>query len=833
MSDENFGIVVEINPRPALSGADQVDRALASNEGSARQFEKAARESMRTMEREAKQAARAAVAAAKQAARDQEESAKATIIAAQRRAKERERIETEAARRAAAAAKQSADAQRQAQAGLARAYRDIVGPAAEYNRKLAEAVALERQGAITARQRAQYVAQLQREMRQHAASQQGGVRGALSGALSSQFGTAALAGAGVGMAATAAREVVSLGDSYIALSNQIRQATSSEAEMVRIRERLFATANRARVSVESLTQVYAQARLATKELGTSQADLLRVSELLAKATRGVNETNRSAGLTQFSQALTKGKLQAEELMSIMENIPRVGELLAKGMGVSIGELRKMAESGKVDTQAMLDAIMRVGPEIDQAFSKSAGTSAESWVVLKNQVLQTVGGFAEQIHLNEIIAKVLAEVGGALKFIGENVQMTLDTWKKIDAATGGTLGKLAESGGLFGNIDKLSARIANNYLFGAEVLEMQTAEIRRQTAAIEERERASMAELDRMSMELDAVLAKANGGFVSGHGLVGNFIRQSRLAANDNQARKDEKAARTFFGLDEKAREQAAAARAAAEATRELGRAWDRFLDETGDGAVGVLDRIGDRLSAYTDPAREFAERTRVAYEETQKFGDAVGRIGDRVRETFFGIGESVSKAGEAIMETVSQARPELDEFSRAMTEQLGGAIMSGIDALVDYANGAKVSFGGLVQSILVDLEKLMLKLLLVQGIRAAFGATPGGFGASLIQSLGGFAAGGSFTVPGGPGAGTDSVPVAFRATPGERVTITPPGGGGGGPAREAPISVRVEPVIVHDQHAAIRSFMSSGDGHRAIVEAVAANPGMLRAALAR
>lgn len=69
MADENFGIVVEINPRPAVAGSGEVDRALARNENSAREFEKAARDAMREVEKSARQAAAAQEKAARDAAR--------------------------------------------------------------------------------------------------------------------------------------------------------------------------------------------------------------------------------------------------------------------------------------------------------------------------------------------------------------------------------------------------------------------------------------------------------------------------------------------------------------------------------------------------------------------------------------------------------------------------------------------------------------------------------------------------------------------------------------------------------------------------------------------
>ena len=135
----------------------------------------------------------------------------------------------------------------QAQAGLAAAYRQIVGPAAEYREKLNQIIQLERQGAITAQQRANAIRGMQREMAAHNAKQQGGLRGAVSEIASSQFGAVAGPAAAAAAAVTVGREIIDLGDQYTSLTNKIKASTESEAEAIRIRERLFKTANDARV----------------------------------------------------------------------------------------------------------------------------------------------------------------------------------------------------------------------------------------------------------------------------------------------------------------------------------------------------------------------------------------------------------------------------------------------------------------------------------------------------------------------------------------------------------------------------------------------------------
>lgn len=522
---------VEESARATIIAAERRAKASAAAD---REATRAAKVAANEQAAAAKAAADAAAAAAKRNAELQAQAggviADSYKVAARAGAEYRERLAqivqlesrgaiTAQQRTQAIAALQretkvAADQQKQANAALAATYRQVVGPAAEYREKLNQIIQLERQGAITGKQRAQAIAGMQREMKQFSAQQQGGVRGAVSGALSSQFGTAALAGAGVGLAVTAAKGVVDLGDQYVTLSNQIRQATDSETEMGLVRDRLFASAARAKTSVQALTNVYASAALATRDLGTSQSDLLRLSELLSKATRGVSEANKGAGLQQFGQALTKGKLQAEELMSIMENIPKVGVLLAQGMGMTVGELRKAAEAGKVGTQQMLDAILKMGPEIDKAFAKSKGTSAESFQGLKDKLLQIVGKTAEQVNLNEGLAIVIDRIGEAIGAIGHVVNGIVVHWKSLDGLTGGFLGKLARAPSVLGLLAKGGDAIAG--LWGASAAEIE--EVNRRTLALIETTK-------KLAAETAAIYANVDKGFAD----LSNSITAQRAA----------------------------------------------------------------------------------------------------------------------------------------------------------------------------------------------------------------------------------------------------------------------------------------------------------------
>lgn len=136
---------------------------------------------------------------------------------------------------------------------------------------------------------------------------------------------------------------------------------------------------------------------------------------------------------------------------------------------------------------------------------------------------------------------------------------------------------------------------------------------------------------------------------------------------------------------------------------------------------------------------------------------------------------------------------EIDQIEaiNLQAELMTRSFNAAADAITEFATTGKLNFRSLIDSFIADLTRLaiqkgLLNLLQMGGVAqnstTLFGP-PG-----LPGPVPGFASGGSFTV-GGDG-GTDTTPVYFRATRGERVTVQTPaqqssqggssGGGGGG-----------------------------------------------------
>jgi tape measure domain-containing protein len=88
-------------------------------------------------------------------------------------------------------------------------------------------------------------------------------------------------------------------------------------------------------------------------------------ENIGKTFNGVNKAaglmNLSAADTegvmlQLSQAMGSGALQGDELRSIMERLPAVGQAVARVMGVTVGEVKKLGSDGKITTDIIIKAM---------------------------------------------------------------------------------------------------------------------------------------------------------------------------------------------------------------------------------------------------------------------------------------------------------------------------------------------------------------------------------------------------------------------------------------------------------------------------------------------
>lgn len=233
--------------------------------------------------------------------------------------------------------------------------------------------------------------------------------------------------------ASGALQLAKMLDTFTNLQNRIRNVTTSTTQMNVVTEELFAIANRTRSSFESTAEVYTRTALSVKDLGLSQRETLEFTERLNKTIilSGASAAEAQGAMIQLSQGLASGTLRGDELRSVLEQLPAVADVIAKGLGVTRGELRKLGQEGKISALDVINAYKKFGAEIDANFSKTIPTMGQALQVVQNRFLQVVSSIDQSLKITENIARAflalsahmdtIVRVGGVLvAIIGLNL-----------------------------------------------------------------------------------------------------------------------------------------------------------------------------------------------------------------------------------------------------------------------------------------------------------------------------------------------------------------------------------------------------------------------------
>jgi lambda family phage tail tape measure protein len=105
---------------------------------------------------------------------------------------------------------------------------------------------------------------------------------------------------------------------------------------------------------------------------------------------GSSATSSQAALVQFGQALASGTLRGDELNSVMEQTPALAEAIARGMGKTLGELRKLGEEGQLAAGDVLKAISKESARLEAEAGRMAGTIGQSMQRIGNAWTKFVG-----------------------------------------------------------------------------------------------------------------------------------------------------------------------------------------------------------------------------------------------------------------------------------------------------------------------------------------------------------------------------------------------------------------------------------------------------------
>ena len=217
-------------------------------------------------------------------------------------------------------------------------------------------------------------------------------------------------------------DVARTADAFSNLSARIRLATEGnegfEQGMADV-QRIAQTTN---TDLGATAGLYATLTRTSRDAGltarAAQEEAAGLTEVINQSIQlsGASSQAAQAAVTQLIQGLQSGVLRGEEFNSVVEQSPRLARALADGLGVTIGQLRAMAQQGQLTADVIrgalggqAQAIQREFDQLPPTIGRAVQSLSNAWTIYVGEADKATGASAAVAGAINTLATNLDEI----------------------------------------------------------------------------------------------------------------------------------------------------------------------------------------------------------------------------------------------------------------------------------------------------------------------------------------------------------------------------------------------------------------------------------------
>lgn len=423
---------------------------------------------------------------------------------------------------------------------------------------------------------------------------------------------------------------------YTNITNRLRLVTEGSQQLSKAQNDVFQVAQNSRQALESTAQVYQRIAQNGKQLGLSLDRVASITETVAKsvALSGASAQAADASMVQFGQALASGTLRGDELNSIMEQTPALAQAIARGLGVTIGQLRTMGAEGKLTSESVVRALENQKQKVDELSASLSVTSSQAMTAFNNSLTVTVGKLDEATTASSKFAKGLLALSEGLDRF--NSGEFLDFFRDDKQTVAGLNNELSVTMSEMRDLADIRAKLIkgkagdtafyNFKFYDVDELDKSISDLQKKAGSITEirnRMQKSAADLGAQQPAGDAPGAAVNPAYEK---MLETLKKQAALQGENTEAAKVRYAIESgelgkllpaqqqlllqyAKEKDAKAANEAATKKAA-QTSEQARNATQRAFDTAGEGYQRQIELI----NVTTDKQKEASEATKLAFE---------------------------------------------------------------------------------------------------------------------------------------------------------------------------------------------------------------------------
>ncbi|WP_405646493.1 phage tail tape measure protein [Pseudomonas sp. Ld6] len=434
----------------------------------------------------------------------------------------------------------------------------------------------------------------------------------------------------------AAVKVARDAEAYTNLTNRLKLVTESSQQLAYAQQSVFQVAQDTRQSMESTGQVYQRIAQNAKQLGLNFGEVASISKTVSQAVAlsGASAQAADASMVQFGQALASGTLRGDELNSIMEQTPALAQAIARGLGVTIGQLRSMGAEGKLTSEKVVEALQNQRDKVDELANTLSVTRSQAMTAFNNSLTLTAGNLDNATSASNRFASGVLSLSQAMDRFnsGEFLDFFRDdkqTVAGLNSQLSVTMSEMRDLGDLRAKLMKGQAGDTAFYKFkfyDVDALDKEIAGLEaksRTITALKNRMQKGAADLAAQSPTGDARTDAANPAYEK---MLETLKKQAALQGLNTEAAKVRYAIENGelgkllpaqqklllqYAQEKDAKEAAEdATKKATQASEQARNATERAFDTSSEGYARQIELI----NLTTDKRNQASEATKLAFE---------------------------------------------------------------------------------------------------------------------------------------------------------------------------------------------------------------------------
>lgn len=228
--------------------------------------------------------------------------------------------------------------------------------------------------------------------------------------------------------------IVSMSDEMTQTTARLNLMNDGLQSTADLQELIYQSAMRSRGAYNATADAVAKMGLLAGDAFSSNQETIAFVEQLNKQFKiaGTTAEGQAAAMLQITQAMGSGVLRGEELNSVFEQAPTIIQSIADYLGVSVGEIRSMAQEGELTAGVVKSALLSSAEETNQKFNEIPLTWSDVWTQASNMAVMSWQPLLEAINWVanniEIIGPLVLAAAAAFALFA-----VAANWTKICAA----------------------------------------------------------------------------------------------------------------------------------------------------------------------------------------------------------------------------------------------------------------------------------------------------------------------------------------------------------------------------------------------------------------